>query len=66
MKRIVSFGLVAIVGASLGCSDSAKDAQPKNTNPNAVSRVHRATDGGADGGGAANPGAGKSSGALKE
>jgi hypothetical protein len=66
VNRIISLALVAVLGTALGCSGGVKDAQPKNANPNAVPRVHRATlnaGGGDQGGGGTGA---KTSGAIKD
>jgi hypothetical protein len=66
VKRIVSLGLAGLVGAALGCSNSVKDEQPKNANPNAVGRVHRATVNGTGSGDNKGGGASKTAGAIND
>jgi hypothetical protein len=40
VKRIVLLGMTLVVGAALGCSGgSVAEAQPKNADPNAKSKV---------------------------
>jgi hypothetical protein len=57
VKRIVLVGLLVLAGATLGCSGSSSDDQPKNSNPNAQPKIQRSTTGG---------GATKTQGALKD